>query len=836
MTRVRDSASAEEPVGRCRRPDAASCYRARPPNLRVRADSARYRAPPGGLDKDSSPCPASLQPSSAASRSREGRTHEPRALKMPCRNRRKRWKQPTAVRGHQRASQGLARLRRRLGLLFFASLASAVQLSLPDARLRSASSPGCWASLSAVSPSLQADALVAGPGSAARAWMETSSPLTFSLRAAANVPRRASPGGRYSPPDLTFGDAAWAREAAVPPPQVRQSFPHLSRASASLCLRSSRSDRRAPAPLAFLRSASKDSSAGFFLSGGRRSWCSFRAHRASGAGTPASPPAFLNSAASQAAAAFVSSPLDFSARAKAPWLAGSTQRHLASSAALGSPSVTARPPGACSPLYSRSSSALPASAISLRSSLLPSALCARAPALLSSAVSQSGFPAPSSAVFSPVSSSSTPLSAFMPSSSCRSALSLPASPSSAASASEPGGAPAWLPYGLPERLPETLAASTSAEALQQAKLHLQRLARSGGLAPSLGRTASGGEYTPTEERPPSNPFLSEQHQLIFANLADIYAREAAKSGQLTAQEYVDILASVWQLAQKYADYSFAPFHAALREPFNFSEWSQRLWRPLVSLPASQIVVPRPSAALAFATPLGQVNERLAVGDNVVFLSNHQTEPDPQVIKLVFDQLGEAQLAEKMVFVAGHKVREDRLSKPFSLACNLICVHSKKHLTNPELSPEARHTKQRENIAAMAALQQLLEEGGNAIWVAPSGGRDREDARGLFTRPDAFDSKTLQMFRVLARKARQAGRTTHFFPMALFTAPICPPPKQVENELGETRMCAFSPVGLAVGEALPSDDSLSHEDFAKLAEDETRRLYGLITLHSEDTSA
>lgn len=126
-----------------------------------------------------------------------------------------------------------------------------------------------------------------------------------------------------------------------------------------------------------------------------------------------------------------------------------------------------------------------------------------------------------------------------------------------------------------------------------------------------------------------------------------------------------------------------------------------------------------------------------------------------------------------------RVREDQLSTPFSMACNLICVHSKKHVSNPLLPAEERHRRQRENVTAMAALQQLLESGKNLIWVAPSGGRDRQDAEGRFSQPDAFDVKTVQMFRILSKKIRQAtGRRTHFVPMALFTAPICPPPQQV----------------------------------------------------------
>lgn len=110
--------------------------------------------------------------------------------------------------------------------------------------------------------------------------------------------------------------------------------------------------------------------------------------------------------------------------------------------------------------------------------------------------------------------------------------------------------------------------------------------------------------------------------------------------------------SVWQLAWIYAGYAFRPYHAAVKTPFDFSEWSKKLWRPLVHLSTSKIVVPPSSGCVS--SPLGLIKEKLEAGDSVVFLSNHQTEPDPQVIKLVFEHLGEKELGERIVFVAGHK--------------------------------------------------------------------------------------------------------------------------------------------------------------------------------------
>lgn len=54
------------------------------------------------------------------------------------------------------------------------------------------------------------------------------------------------------------------------------------------------------------------------------------------------------------------------------------------------------------------------------------------------------------------------------------------------------------------------------------------------------------------------------------------------------------------------------------------------------------------------------------GDNVVILSNHQTEADPQVLSILLEREKLTKLAEKMVFVAGHKVTNDPVAIPFSM--------------------------------------------------------------------------------------------------------------------------------------------------------------------------
>jgi len=48
-------------------------------------------------------------------------------------------------------------------------------------------------------------------------------------------------------------------------------------------------------------------------------------------------------------------------------------------------------------------------------------------------------------------------------------------------------------------------------------------------------------------------------------------------------------------------------------------------------------------------------------------------------------------------------------------------------------------------------------------------------------------------------AAKAEKTTHFYPLSMFTYPICPPPKAVGGEIGETRTVKFYPAALHFGE-------------------------------------
>lgn len=197
--------------------------------------------------------------------------------------------------------------------------------------------------------------------------------------------------------------------------------------------------------------------------------------------------------------------------------------------------------------------------------------------------------------------------------------------------------------------------------------------------------------------------------------------------------------------------------------------------------------------------LDKAMEQIKNGENVVFLANHQSEADPQVVSCLFEKAGEeyGQLAADITYVAGHKVTTDPLAVPFSMGRNLLCIHSKKHI---DADPETKPAKSKQNMAAMNEMLQGLKEGGMAIWVAPSGGRDRRDIKSGKIPIASFDQKTVDMFRLMGNKSK---KPTHFYPMAMVSYDLCPPPDFVDPGVGEQRNVRFTPVGIAVMDEVPN---------------------------------
>lgn len=164
-----------------------------------------------------------------------------------------------------------------------------------------------------------------------------------------------------------------------------------------------------------------------------------------------------------------------------------------------------------------------------------------------------------------------------------------------------------------------------------------------------------------------------------------------------------------------------------------------------------------------------------------------------MIQILLRDLG-GSWVDEMIFVAGDRVTRDPLAIPLSLGCNLLCIYSKKYIDTPK---ELKEHKLLHNKKTLKKMEELLSSGGQAIYVAPSGGRDRKDASGHL-QPAPFDPNSIELFYLITSKA---NRPTHFYPLALYTYDLLPPPSTTQIELGEERIPTYSPAYLAIGQEI-----------------------------------
>lgn len=262
-----------------------------------------------------------------------------------------------------------------------------------------------------------------------------------------------------------------------------------------------------------------------------------------------------------------------------------------------------------------------------------------------------------------------------------------------------------------------------------------------------------------------------------------------KQLQPVLNQFVDCV--IKQLKHPYA---FAPYHQSIRQPFDYYRLGIEMIRPLVIFSKSTI---------QGSDQIDIMEKSLAKGDNVILLANHQTEPDPQAISLLLEK-SHPKFAENMIFVAGHRVISDPLAVPFSMGRNLLCIYSKRHMDS---EPELKQEKLTHNQRTMKMMSNLLKEGGKCIYVAPSGGRDRQDASGQIT-VAPFDPQSIEMFWLMAQHTE---KKTHFHTLALSTYKLLPPPSSIEKALGESRQAQSTPIHLYFGkeidmENFPGNDS------------------------------
>lgn len=262
--------------------------------------------------------------------------------------------------------------------------------------------------------------------------------------------------------------------------------------------------------------------------------------------------------------------------------------------------------------------------------------------------------------------------------------------------------------------------------------------------------------------------------------------EAAKTNGTPQVVYEGILNRLIELVVETTKvpYIFEPFHKHLTQPFNYYQFGIDFIRHLVI---------EDQCRVEGRSNLKRVSEQLAQGDNVILFANHQTELDPQAISFLLEKEF-PQLGEEMIFVAGHRVTTDPLAIPFSMGRNLLCIFSKRYIQE---DPAIKQQQLAHNHRTMKRMGELLAEGGQCIYVAPSGGRDRANAAGV-VEVDPFDPQSLEMFWVMAQYAK---RPTHFYPLALATYALLPPPDQINKELGEERRLQATPIHLHLGEEL-----------------------------------
>ena len=176
-----------------------------------------------------------------------------------------------------------------------------------------------------------------------------------------------------------------------------------------------------------------------------------------------------------------------------------------------------------------------------------------------------------------------------------------------------------------------------------------------------------------------------------------------------------------------------------------------------------------------------------------------------------------QLASDIIYIAGERVITDPLAIPFSMGCNLLCIYSKRYIN---LDIKLKHQKQIHNKKAMSLMSCLLSEGSKAIFVAPSGGRDRKNENGKI-QIAPFDPQSLEMLYLMGKK----GKTlTHFFPLTLATYSIMPPPEKIQIEMGEKRIANRDAVFISFSEELDMEHFLGSDEKNKIRKRKNRAEY------------
>ena len=296
--------------------------------------------------------------------------------------------------------------------------------------------------------------------------------------------------------------------------------------------------------------------------------------------------------------------------------------------------------------------------------------------------------------------------------------------------------------------------------------------------------------------------IPQKYQEILRHFFEGYD-EALRTNGMSIEDYSGLFLDYLDLIRNQCiePFVFQPYHERVRKPFDCYQFGIDILKPLIEMDKSTVLG---------AEHLQSINASLEKGHNAIFLANHQTEADPQAISILLEKIS-PEYAEKLIFVAGERVITDPLAVPFSMGRNLLCIYSKRYIDVP---PELKTQKQMHNKRTMQLMSELLSEGGKAIYVAPSGGRDRPNQDGIFEVAD-FDAQSIEMFYLMAERA---GHPTSFYPLTLKTHELLPPPEIVQVELGEIRKAKRGKIHLAFG---PEID-MEHFPGSEIADKRQRR--------------
>lgn len=274
-----------------------------------------------------------------------------------------------------------------------------------------------------------------------------------------------------------------------------------------------------------------------------------------------------------------------------------------------------------------------------------------------------------------------------------------------------------------------------------------------------------GSYEKAAERNPYINRSSDFTELMFSTLLELCYRAVV------------------------SPYQFGSYHQRVRHPFDYYKFGVDFAGALFN-PDQSTVKGVENVCRAF--------DYVQKGHNVIFLSNHQSEGDPHAIDLLFNHIVglDRSFGEEVISVAGDRVREDPVVIPFSIGRNILTVYSKKHMND---IPGLREHKLQHNKRSLSELTSLFKEGGRRVWVAPSGGRDRRSAETGRVEISHFDDASIDMMRFTAAKS---GTPCHFFPMALSTYDMLPPPSHVGGaSFGEERHVNYIPMHMYVGDEI-----------------------------------